>query len=66
MHEWMHGGPNTHERRLREVGSTDGRRPVARTLAADQLPPVPLRPGPDIIRVLMIGDVIGKPGRVAI
>ena len=66
MHEWMHGGPDTHERRLREVAPTDDRRPVARTLAADLLPPVPERPGRDTLRVLMIGDVIGKPGRVAL
>jgi len=62
----MHGGPDTHERWLLKVASIDARRPVARTLAADQLPPVPTRPGPNVIRVLMIGDVIGKPGRVAI
>jgi metallophosphoesterase (TIGR00282 family) len=36
------------------------------TLAADQLPPVPEKPGAGTIRVLMIGDVIGKPGREAI
>jgi metallophosphoesterase (TIGR00282 family) len=37
-----------------------------RTLAADLLPPVPERPAGGTLRVLMIGDVIGKPGRVAL
>jgi len=34
--------------------------------AADRLRPPPDRPGRGTIRVLMIGDVIGKPGRVAV
>ena len=42
------------------------RRDKGRTLAADQLPALPLRPGAGTLRVLMIGDVIGKPGRVAL
>jgi len=37
-----------------------------RTLAADLLPPVPERPAGGTLRVLMVGDVIGKPGRVAL
>ena len=39
------------------------RRDKAPTLAADQLPALPLRPAAATLRVLMIGDVIGKPGR---
>ena len=42
------------------------RRDKARTLAADRLPALPLRPSAGTLRVLMIGDVIGKPGRVAL
>ncbi len=34
--------------------------------AADRLAPVPAKPAAGIVRVLMIGDVIGKPGRVAV
>ncbi len=41
------------------------RRDKTRTLAADQLPQLPLLPAPGTLRVLMIGDIIGKPGRVA-
>jgi 2',3'-cyclic-nucleotide 2'-phosphodiesterase len=41
------------------------RRDKGRTLAADQLPELPLLPAAGTLRVLMIGDVIGKPGRVA-
>ena len=37
-----------------------------RSLAADALPVAPPRPGAGVVRVLMIGDVIGKPGRVAL
>lgn len=44
----------------------DARARGARTLAADLLPPVPLRPMGGMLRVLMIGDVIGKPGRLAL
>jgi hypothetical protein len=36
------------------------------TLAADQLPGLPLTPSAATLRVLMIGDLIGKPGRQAI
>jgi len=32
--------------------------------AADRLAPAPARPGAGILRVLMVGDLIGKPGRV--
>ncbi len=39
------------------------RRAKGRTLAADQLPEMPLLPEPGVLRVLMIGDAIGKPGR---
>src|SRR3990172_10602808 len=39
------------------------RREKGRTLAADQLPSLPPRPSAGTLRVLMIGDVIGKPGR---
>jgi metallophosphoesterase (TIGR00282 family) len=42
------------------------RREKGRTLAADQLPALPARPKGGTIRALMIGDVIGKPGRVAL
>lgn len=42
------------------------RREKARTLAADQLPPLPLLPEAGVLRVLMIGDAIGKPGRQAL
>ncbi len=35
-------------------------------LAADRLPPVPEKPAAGQVRVLMIGDVIGKPGRDAV
>jgi metallophosphoesterase (TIGR00282 family) len=34
-----------------------------RTLAADLLPALPLLPDAGVLRVLMVGDVIGKPGR---
>ena len=34
-------------------------------LAADRLPAAPERAGAGIVRVLMVGDVIGKPGRLA-
>jgi metallophosphoesterase (TIGR00282 family) len=34
--------------------------------AADRLPPTPAKPGAGTVRVLMIGDVIGKPGRDAV
>jgi metallophosphoesterase (TIGR00282 family) len=39
------------------------RRDKQRTLAADQLPSLSLLPAAGVLRVLMIGDVIGKPGR---
>ena len=42
------------------------RRDKTRTLAADQLPALPLLPEPGVLRVLMIGDAIGKPGRQAL
>ena len=42
------------------------RRDKARTLAADLLPEMPLLPEPGVLRVLMIGDAIGKPGRKAL
>lgn len=42
------------------------RREKRDTLAADRLPPAAARPGPGSLRVLMIGDVIGKPGRTAL
>jgi metallophosphoesterase (TIGR00282 family) len=35
-------------------------------LAADRLPPAPEKPSAGQVRVLMIGDVIGKPGRDAV
>jgi len=41
------------------------RRDKTRTLAADRLPQLPLLPDPGTLRVLMIGDIIGKPGRQA-
>jgi hypothetical protein len=42
------------------------RRERADTLAADRLPSLPERPSAGSLRVLMIGDVIGRPGRVAL
>lgn len=42
------------------------RREKALTLAADRLPALPLLPAPGVLRVLMIGDIIGKPGRQTI
>jgi metallophosphoesterase (TIGR00282 family) len=42
------------------------RRVKKRTLAADLLPQMPLLPEPNVLRVLMIGDAIGKPGRQAL
>jgi metallophosphoesterase (TIGR00282 family) len=42
------------------------RREKARTLAANLLPELPLLPEPGVLRVLMIGDAIGKPGRQAL
>jgi 2',3'-cyclic-nucleotide 2'-phosphodiesterase len=47
------------------IAAPDGRRDKRDTLAAELLPPAPERPGSGIVRVLMIGDVIGKPGRIA-
>jgi metallophosphoesterase (TIGR00282 family) len=41
------------------------RRDKTRTLAADQLPELPLLPDAGTLRVMMVGDVIGKPGRQA-
>jgi metallophosphoesterase (TIGR00282 family) len=42
------------------------RKQVDEVKAADRLTPPPDRPGHGTVRVLMIGDVIGKPGRVAV
>jgi hypothetical protein len=42
------------------------RREKGRTLAADQLPALPHLPDAGTLRALMIGDVIGKPGRLAL
>jgi hypothetical protein len=39
-------------------------RPASEVQAADRLAPAPARPGAGILRVLMVGDLIGKPGRV--
>ena len=46
------------------MGAGDPRdiRPV---LAADRLPAAPERAGAGLVRVLMVGDLIGKPGRLA-
>jgi 2',3'-cyclic-nucleotide 2'-phosphodiesterase len=41
-------------------------RPADVILAADRLPPLRERPGAGTLRVLMIGDLIGKPGREAL
>ncbi|HVM31174.1 MAG TPA: TIGR00282 family metallophosphoesterase [Candidatus Limnocylindrales bacterium] len=43
-----------------------GARPVAEVRAADRLTPPPEAPELGSVRVLMIGDVIGKPGRQAL
>ena len=42
------------------------RHDVAEVQAADRLIPAPARPASGVVRVLMIGDVIGKPGRAAV
>jgi metallophosphoesterase (TIGR00282 family) len=42
------------------------RHEVAEVQAADRLAPPPIRPASGVVRVLMIGDVIGKPGRSAV
>jgi hypothetical protein len=42
------------------------RRDKSATLAADRLPLFPPLPAAGQLRILMIGDVIGKPGRVAL
>lgn len=42
------------------------RRDKAQTLAADRLPALPSLPRGGVLRVLMIGDIIGKPGRQTI
>ena len=42
------------------------RHEVAEVQAADRLVPAPRRPTNGTLRVLMIGDVIGKPGRVVV
>ncbi len=42
------------------------RHEVREVQAADRLVPAPERPANGTVRVLMIGDVIGKPGRVAV
>ena len=42
------------------------RHEVAEVQAADRLVPAPRRPKNGTLRVLMIGDVIGKPGRVVV
>ena len=47
----------------REATTTQARAGVQ---AADRLPTVPDKPGAGTLRVLMIGDVIGKPGREAV
>jgi hypothetical protein len=39
---------------------------VASVRAADRLAPLPEKPARDTVRVLMVGDVIGKPGREAL
>jgi hypothetical protein len=39
---------------------------VAETQAADRLPPPPERPARGTVRLLLIGDVIGKPGRICV
>jgi 2',3'-cyclic-nucleotide 2'-phosphodiesterase len=41
-------------------------RAVQDILAADLLPAAPVRAGAGVVRVLMIGDIIGKPGRATI
>jgi metallophosphoesterase (TIGR00282 family) len=43
-----------------------GREPRGQVLAADLLPPVAEVPGRGVLRVLMVGDLIGKPGRRAL
>ncbi len=41
-------------------------RPTDQVQAADRLEPAPEIPAAGVVRVLMVGDVIGKPGRVAL
>ena len=60
----LHRADITHDVGVREVGVEPGTvRPVQ---AADRLPAPPESPRAGAVRVLMIGDVIGKPGRVAV
>jgi metallophosphoesterase (TIGR00282 family) len=49
-----------------EEKGTERPREVAEVRAADRLPPLAEVPARGIVRVLMIGDVIGKPGRQAV
>jgi 2',3'-cyclic-nucleotide 2'-phosphodiesterase len=48
------------------VPETGRRSEVHEIQAADRLAPPPPRPAPGSLRVLMVGDVIGKPGREAL
>jgi metallophosphoesterase (TIGR00282 family) len=48
------------------VPETGRRAEVHEIQAADRLAPPPRRPAPGSLRVLMVGDVIGKPGREAL
>jgi len=59
----LHRPAIEHDHGVREVDPDTTRAAVQ---AADRLPPVPEKPAAGQIRVLMIGDVIGKPGREAI
>ncbi len=48
------------------TSGTVTRRDKGPTLAADRMPALPLLPEAGVLRVLMIGDIIGKPGRQTI
>lgn len=50
----------------RDPPSERSARPANEVLAADRLPALPVRPGSGLVRVLMLGDLIGKPGREAV
>jgi metallophosphoesterase (TIGR00282 family) len=60
----LHRRAITHAVGVRQV-ATDPR-PSGQVQAADRLDPPPAKPAAGVVRVLMIGDVIGKPGRVAL
>ncbi|MEX1172335.1 MAG: TIGR00282 family metallophosphoesterase [Chloroflexota bacterium] len=61
----MHGGHITHESGVREVGGEEHAAPVGRTRLGNPTNGDAPRPA-GACRVLLIGDLIGKPGRLAV